>query len=335
MATFALTSRIPLASAQIFGVVVVLGCALLAVAVGMFPLGASIVTVFLFAGLHNIFEFRYFIARMPLRWGKSAGFYSVGLGGVLVLAICYLAIYFSSGAWPWSSSSWEIALASWNSVFVIWIATLFYLRGRHRRGRDWSWGFSIAFALAALAWLVPAFWSLALVYIHPLIAMWFLERQIRRSKRDWLRAYHLCLASIPVFIAALYFAFSSSESLNSDTNLFWRITQHAGSEILPGLSSHFLVATHVFLESIHYSVWLLMLPLVDRRAVPWRLSEVPMYASPKGFPKIFTACIAVGILMVVALWLGFTVDYLWMRDVYFAVAIGHVLAEFPFLIKML
>ena len=35
------------------------------------------------------------------------------------------------------------------------------------------------------------------------------------------------------------------------------------------------------------------------------------------------------------LWFGFAVDYTTTRDIYFAFAIGHVLAEFPFLIKML
>jgi hypothetical protein len=39
--------------------------------------------------------------------------------------------------------------------------------------------------------------------------------------------------------------------------------------------------------------------------------------------------------VVLALWLGFAVDYATTRDIYFAFAIGHVLAEFPFLIKML
>jgi hypothetical protein len=40
-------------------------------------------------------------------------------------------------------------------------------------------------------------------------------------------------------------------------------------------------------------------------------------------------------LLVVALWLGFSVDYTTTRDIYFTVAITHVLAEAPFLLKML
>ena len=59
---------------------------LLACAAGEFiiaaaPLQMSIATIFLFAGVHNFMEFRYFAARMPLRWGKSRLFYSIGIGG--------------------------------------------------------------------------------------------------------------------------------------------------------------------------------------------------------------------------------------------------------------
>jgi len=329
------TARIEIRSAHVFVGAFVTACAVAAVLIGSFPLGASIVTIFLFAGVHNVMEFRYFVARMPLRWGRSRVFYSVGIGGVLGLAAAYLTLYFASGNWLWSGESWAGFAASWNTAFVLWLGLLFYLRGKQRPKSDWAWAFPAAFLLAALAWIVPQYWSLALVYIHPFVAMWFLERQIRRTKPEWLRAYHACLASIPVFVAILYVSFSGKPNLSVETNLFWRITQHAGSDILPGLSSHFLVATHVFLESIHYFVWILLIPLIDRRAIPWKLSEIPLFGNKNGFPKVVGMALAVAIVLVIALWAGFTVDYTTTRDVYFAFAIAHVLAEFPFLIKML
>lgn len=305
-----------------------------ALLIGSFPLQASIITIFLFAGVHNFMEFRYFLARMPVRWGRSRVYYSAGIGGVLVLTAAYLMIYFSSG-WLWSLESSMIVTASWNTGFILWVGLLFYLRGRQKPKSDWTLAFAAAFLLAALAWLVPAYWSLALVYIHPFIAMWFFERQLRRSKPAWLRAYRICLAAIPLFVIALYFAFASAPALPEDTRLFWRIAQHAGSEILPGISSHFLVAVHVFLETLHYFVWILMIPLIDPRAVPWKLKEIPLIGNEKGFPKIFVSLIAVSLAIVVAFWAGFAADYTVTRDVYFALAIGHVLAEFPFLVKML
>ncbi len=329
------TARFELTSANIFLLAFIAVCAVVTILIGSFPLAASIATIFLFAGVHNFMEFRYFATRMPLRWGKSGLFYSVGIGGVLVLAAAYLTLYFASGNWMWSNASWSTLTSTWNTAFVLWVGLLFYLRGKQRPKSDWAWAFPVAFLLAALAWIVPQYWSLSLVYIHPFIAMWFLERQIRRTKPEWLRAYHYCLASIPVFLVAIWLTLSGRPNLSEETNLFWRINQHAGSQILPGISSHLLVATHVFLESIHYFVWILLIPLVDFRAVPWRLNEIPLLSNKRGFPKIVLAVLAVSIVLVFALWFGFAIDYTTTRDVYFAFAIAHVMAEFPFLIKML
>src|SRR5436190_24050324 len=96
-----------LSSAQFFFSAFVFACALAAALIGSFPLQLSIVTIFLFAGPHNLMEFRYFAARMPVRWGKSRPFYSVGIGGVIVLTAAYLTLYFSSGNWLWSLESWQ------------------------------------------------------------------------------------------------------------------------------------------------------------------------------------------------------------------------------------
>ena len=307
-------------------------CALAAVVIGSSPLQLSIVTIFLFAGVHNLMEFRYFAARMPVRWGKSRVFYSVAIAGVVVLTSAYLALYFANDNWLWNGGVY-LSLA-WNTSFIAWIGALFYLRGK-QTSRDWGWAVPLVLFVAAAAWASPQYWSLSLVYLHPLIAMWFLERQIRRTKPEWLRAYHVCLASIPVFVVLIWLAFSGRTNLPNETRLFWRIAQHAGSDILPGVSSHVLVATHVFLESIHYFVWLLLIPLVDRRAIPWRLNDVPMFSNANGIPKIFVGFVVFSIAIVFLLWFGFAVDYTTTRDIYFAFAIGHVLAEFPFLIKML
>ena len=322
-------------SAQFFALSFLAFAVLTATLIGSFPLQASIVTIFLFAGVHNFFEFRYFLARMPVRWGKSRTYYSCGIGGVLILTAAYLAIYYAGDNWFWSLTDWQTTVSVWNTLFVLWIGLLFVLRGRQKPRTDWSWAFAPAFLLCAFVWFAPQFFSLALVYLHPFVAMWFLERQIRRTKKEWLGAYHLCLSTVPFFVLILYFAFADAPNLSSETNLFWRITQHAGSRILPNLSTHFLVATHVFLETIHYTAWILLIPLIDKRAVPWKLKEIPLAAESKGFPKLIFGVLTISLIIVCALWFGFSVDYTTTRDVYFALAMAHVLAEFPFLIKML
>ena len=324
--------RPAISSATILVLAFVSCCAIAAVLIGSFPLQLSIVTIFLFAGVHNLMEFRYFAARMPVRWGRSRVYYSVAIAGVVLLTSAYLVLYFANDNWLWDSGVYFSL--GWNTAFIAWIGLLFYLRGKQTR-RDWGWAVPLVLFVAAVAWAVPQYWSLSLVYLHPLVAMWFLERQIRRSKPEWLRAYHVCLASVPFFLVLIWFAFAGAPDLPGESRLFWRIAQHSGSGILPGISSHVLVATHVFLESIHYFVWLLLIPLVDKRAIPWRLSEIPMFANANGIPKIFAAFVVISIAIVFLLWFAFAIDYTTTRDIYFAFAIGHVLAEFPFLIKML
>ncbi|MEQ1645801.1 MAG: hypothetical protein ABL959_20285, partial [Pyrinomonadaceae bacterium] len=143
------TARFEMTSSSVFIAGFISACAVAAVAIGAFPLAASIATIFLFAGVHNVMEFRYFVARMPLRWGRSRLYYSVGIGGVVVLAAAYLTLYFASGNWLWSEYSWATSAAIWNTSLVLWIATLFYLRGKQRPKSDWAWAFPVALFVAA------------------------------------------------------------------------------------------------------------------------------------------------------------------------------------------
>jgi hypothetical protein len=310
-------------------------CAVASLAIGGFPLQASILTIFLFAGVHNFMEFRYFLARMPVRWGKSAMFYSVGIAGTAILTLAYLAIYFLGGNWLWDLVSWQIAVSSWNTAFILWVGFLFYLRGRHKPRSDWGIAIAAALFVAGIQWFAPAYWSLSLVYLHPLIALWFLDRQISRTRPEWRRAYRFSLATIPLFLFGLWFVFAGVPDLSADTNLFWSIAQHAGGGLLGGISTHFLVAAHVFLETIHYAVWIVLIPLADPRAVPWKLKSIPFYSNKAGFPTPAILGLSISAGLVLVLWWGFAMDYSTTRDVYFAFAIAHVMAEFPFLIKML
>jgi hypothetical protein len=118
-----------------------------------------------------------------------------------------------------------------------------------------------------------------------------------------------------------------------------RPSRHAGSEILRGVSSHLLVATHAFLETVHYSVWLLALPLVGMRRggdAPWQVESLPLVRHPRrGWPRVIRAALVVSAACVVLLWLAFLADYPTTRDLYFTLAMAHVLAEAPFLLRML
>src|SRR5262249_8352270 len=151
------------------------GAALLA---GWAPLGFSIVTVFLFAGPHNWIELRYFMARMPGRLGKLRGFFFLGFAGVFGLTAAFAGLPWLGQTLAWEHGDWLTAIAVWNTMLLVWIGVLIQLRSRQRPRRDWFWTLPVICFLLALNWLAPLTWDLGLVYLHPLVALWILDREL-------------------------------------------------------------------------------------------------------------------------------------------------------------
>jgi hypothetical protein len=317
-------------------VAISLGVAVLAAALaGWMPIGLSIATVFLFAGPHNWIEFRYFLSRMPVKWGRSRHFFQLAIVGAVGLTALYAALSFLARAQSWEARQWALSAAIWNSLLIFWLAALVFLRGRQSAAqRDWSWAIPAGLALVAVNWLAPLLFSLSLVYLHPLMALWFLDRQLR-SRPAWLRAYRACLLLLPLLVGVLWWRLAGAPHLAGDDALTLRITQHAGAGILAGVSTHLLVATHVFLETLHYGIWLVAIPLAGLRTAPWRLQTVPLFRHPQGWPRAVCAALIAGACGVILLWASFLADYTATRDVYFTVAMFHVLAEAPFLLRTL
>lgn len=304
---------------------------------GWAPLWMSVATVFLFAGPHNWAELRFFITRLPVRLGRSRGFFALALAGVVGLTCAYAALALGADAGLWGSEDWYAASALWNSAAIVWVVALVALRGRQtaRRG-GWVWALPVGCALVGVSWLAPQWFALALVYLHPLVALWFLDRQLRRTQRGWSRAYRACLALLPVALAVLWWRLAATASLPEEGELALRIVRHAGAGIVPAVSTHLLVSTHVFLETLHYGVWLVGVPLAAGVGLaPWRAGSVPLVRHKKGWPRLIRALLLAGGVAVLLLWLCFLADYATTRDVYFTVAMAHVLAEVPFLLRML
>ncbi|HEU4836542.1 MAG TPA: hypothetical protein VFS90_19075 [Pyrinomonadaceae bacterium] len=320
-----------------FSVIVVLSVVAAAAFASWLPLQVSIVTVFLFAGPHNWFELRYFLMRLPVRFGRSRNFFVTAFAGLGVLTLTYVSLPFMYNAALWSDGAWSMILASWNTALLFWLALLVWLRSRQKRHANWTWTIPVALVLCSLNWLGPDLFSLAIVYVHPLIALWFLDRHLRRTRPTWSRAYRRCLWLLPVVLIVMIWQLSRTTPLADDNGLFWRITQHSGAELMPQVSSHMLVSVHLFLEMLHYAVWIVALPLIGRigSARFWEVRTVPIARHPRGFPRIIAGVLIVALVAVSVLWFGFSIDYATTRDVYFTIAIAHVLAEAPFLLRML
>ena len=309
------------------------------------PLQLSVITVFLFAGPHNWFELRYFLMRLPARFGKSRNFFLTAFVGIGFLTLTYLMLPVAFRLWSWSEEGLSTVIAGWNTLLLGWVGLLVWLRGKQKRESDWAWFPALLLAICALNWFQPMFFSLAIVYLHPIVALWFLDRHLARTRPQWLRSYRWFLLMLPVVLGLMVWRLSQTAPLEDDNGLFWRITQHSGAELLPAVSSHLLVSVHLFLEMLHYAVWIIALTLIlprsenkERRNLYsrfWKPKSLPLARHPRGFPRLIATALIFAAALVVVLWFGFSVDYATTRDIYFTVAIAHVLAEAPFLLKML
>lgn len=308
---------------------VVIGCA---VAASAAPIRVSIVAVFLFAGPHNWMEARYFLTRMPARWGGLTPYFSWGLAGTLILGGMFAALPWLTGK---NSNVGLVLLAVWNTLLTSWIVLLAHLRSQQNPRRDWPLLIPIGLGLIGLNWMSPVLWSLALVYLHPLLALSFLERELQPRPPAWQKSFRIGLLLIPACLIVMAAGWSGIPDIPERDILTWQITHHAGAEVIPGVSTHFLVAAHVFLELLHYLVWIVAIPFMSRRPSLWRIWDVPLARRSANWRRLITTIVTAGAVVILVLWASFLTDYAWTRHVYFTVAILHVLVEIPFLLRSL
>ena len=182
--------------------------------------------------------------------------------------------------------------------------------------------------------MAPFHWMLGLVYIHPLIALWILDREIRRTRPEYRRTYHLCLTALPVCLGLMWWQLAAP-NLPGEDILSMQITFHAGSTYLSKISSHCLVATHTFLEAVHYGVWLIAIPWLGAKTSLWNVPAMPLGRRSLTWTRVLQLFLLFSAVSVIALWFCFYANYPITRDVYFTLAMVHVLAEVPFLLRAL
>ncbi len=266
-----------------------------------FPIQLSMAAVFLFAGPHNWLEARYFAARMPVRWTNQRAFFLSALTGVVVLSATFSFIPVSRPVWHTAAALWVLGLM------------------RAARKQSLALALPVALSWMAVAWAAPDSADLILVFAHPLVALWFVHRQIVRSRPNWLTGFRLtALAIVP--IGALIFSMNSGVAAARYSASFSQ-----GSLTPP------MIALHAFLELLHYGAWVILLPCIGLASTPWNLRGIPLAQHRRGWPKLVTTGFVVGAAAVILLWICFAIDYNTTRNFYFTLAIVHVIAEVPFL----
>lgn len=300
------------------------------------PIAFSIATVFLFAGPHNWIELRYFLSRLPSKFGPLRPFFLTSFTGVLLLGAGYSSLVWLARehlvAFDPAISFFRI----WIACFHTWLAILLFTRGSGLQNKRWPILAAIA-SSAGVSLCFPLSFGLALTYLHPLVGVWILDRELKRSRPSWVSVYRSTLILAAIILAGMISFLSGTAPLSLDSPVSVQITRHAGSFLLPDVSTHLLVAVHTFLETLHYGVWLLAIPIVTRafqrnRYAP---SVMPISRASSKLQKVLSLLFIASSLAVLALWGAFLNDYSSTRDLYFTIAVFHILAELPFLLWLL
>lgn len=303
------------------------------------PVAVSIAIVFLFAGPHNYVEARYFLTRLPARMGTLRPFFVVSAIGVVTLSAALPAVTRLPGwmGWPPWSVLWLIGC--WNTALIAWCLLLVSMRSRTAPRRNWDYAWPIGLAVIGFAWLQPIILPVLLVFLHPLVGFWVLDREIAKSRREWQTAYRCCLSMLPVLVVMLWLvgpvATLDANWLQVPRKLEHQIVQHSGASVLVMANASKLVATYAFLELLHYGVWIMAIPAVSQRVFANGFRTIPLMRRSVPIRIAIKVGLTVSAIIVVILWLCFLADYSTTRDVYFTVATLHVLAEVPFLLRLL
>lgn len=322
-------------SARHFAAVTLLIAVVAASIAGLAPLAFTLMIVFLFAGPHQWVELRYFVSRLPSRFRPVRKFFLASSAGFFLLVASYIALACLRYQGCLGKDSIYVAYACWHCAFMLWVVLLAYFRSRDNKRVRWLWLLPLAIGFCYLSWIGPWFSGLVLVYFHPLLGLWILDRELLRTRRSWSGAYRKCLLLLPILLAVLYWRLSGAASLSTEDDLAWQATRIAGAGILKNVSSHLLVSLHGFLEMLHYGAWVIAIPLATRGWQKWRLERLAVVRDRPGLRSAVGFAFAVSTVGVCGLWLSFACNYAATVDVYFVLAIAHALAEFPFLLWML
>lgn len=295
-------------------------CSLALLALGLLivwsPVLVATLSVAFFAGPHNFFEAKYLLGRLPGRAGKLKSYFVVSAIGVGLLGLTSLVLPFLSSV---------TAERCWNTALILWVAGLAVLRRAEHPRREWLWVEPLALFLAGTMWAYPFGFTMVLVLGHPLLALFILGRELHAFRRPERRFYPQVLAAVAlglgVVVSGLYVRGWLGPS--TVTSFF----------VLPTDTPLFL-ATHTYLELIHYAVWIGALPLLASATKRNKLSLYPVLRKSAQRLAAARIVLVLGLLVAGLLWWGFSHDFETTRDLYFRLAIFHVLIEFPFLLRL-
>jgi len=298
---------------------------------GSTPFWFTVAIVVLFGGPHNYSELRYALSRFPSRFGPLRPFFITSFAGVALLYLTEVALVLVTNTNTISTAQAWILLLTWNELFIAWILALSILRYCKHDRQSVITNCAIALIGSWANILSPQMFTIAMTYLHPMLGLWLFERELRRTKKSWLSAYHRCLQAVPLAVAGLIWWHAGTMT---DAMSMKAIQTGLGTQLFAGPSPVMLLAVYGFLQMMHYAVWVLGMPIATNSWTRWRLEQTALLrdrSELRSFALYAVGCISIGVPL---LWLGYRLNYAFTNDLYMVLAMLHVIAELPLIFWM-
>jgi len=292
----------------------------LAIALGA-PIATAVIGLILFGILHNLLEIRYVMGRFSGLLGRP--FLELLLALISGIVVCRLL----AGVIGRPAQLAEIVLG----YAILAAAARHGLDGR-RRVAAWV----VIGAAAAVSLSFPTYHFVVLTHLHnvvPLFFLWEWSRRItsRRGRRAFRAVQLLWVVAIPAVILLGLL----DGSLSADPGIV-RSVVGDGQTVLAASSPPSASATVIgmrfltvfaFMQTMHYVVWVALLPRVAPDASAAFEARVPWVTGPRLWAAGFVAAALFAVL--------FGLDFAQGKALYAALASYHAYLELPVLLALL
>ncbi|MER7073489.1 hypothetical protein [Terrabacter sp. NPDC000476] len=294
--------------------------AALAAALGS-PMATAVIGLILFGILHNLLEIRYVVGRFPGVLGRP--FLDLLVGLITGIVVCRLLV----GVVGRPAQLAEVVLG----YAILAVAAQRGLRGRRRHV---AWGVIAVAAIASLSF--PAYHFVVLTHLHnvvPLVFLWEWSRRI--ASRRWSRSFRAVQLLWVLVVPAVLLSGLLDGSLGTDPGIVRSVVGDGQSVLAasapPGEAATVLgmrvLAVFAFMQTMHYVVWVALMPRVAPDASAAFESRAPWLTGPRLWAAGFVAAALFAVL--------FGLDFTQGKAVYAALASYHAYLELPVLLALL
>jgi hypothetical protein len=305
---------------------------------GYAPIAFTIITVCVFGAPHNFSEFRYFLSKLPSRLATLKTFFITAFSGTVILFMLELALMFLGKTHSIERNYRTAGWAIWNELVLVWLVVLAHFRYRFDKSKSLEFiRLAVpAFSMATVANLIsPALFTYGLTYLHPMLSLWIFERELRRSNKSLLPTYHKSLFLVPLALTGLTIALWNSPTDSAFGFTLNSFVDTAGNTATTNqVPVKLLLAIFAFLQMVHYGIWCFGIPILSDGWKKWRLDKIAVLRDRAKLRAPLFVLSLTAVLIVVAFWLNFVMNYEITNEVYLTLATLHVLAEIPFMFWM-